>query len=624
MPENSAPGRDYSTAGRAVESTIKGVKITARGGQRAGRWVARNVGVARSRGGAGEIGMMRLLDLHALSCAGDTLVTMGLAGTVFFSVPTGEARGRVALYLLITMAPFALLAPVIGPLLDRFRHGRRYALALTMVGRAVLAWMISDHLSGIVLYPLAFGVLALSRAYGVARSAAVPRLLPPGLGLSEAGARASVFGTIAGAVVAPIGIAAIWIGHPWPLRIAAFVFICGMVVALRLPAKADSEAPEQLPRIFLLPNRESVKVLSGRLVVAALFNGAILRALYGFLTLFLAFSIKSGGLNTSLLGMHPSPTKALAYAVGGLGLGTFVATAIGSRVTIHRPTLVQAVGLAVVAVIGLIALIGYDLGLIILLCIATAIVSGLAKLSVDASIQERINEDVRASAFAHSETLLMLAFVAGGAVGLIPFPGQVGIGVAAAAMIVAALRSGIVAVAMRGERLVGEASSNDRTVPLGPESGNGTAANGAAAAGAGGSRDGERVYLPASGTPGSPTGHDANPPHGDGPGGDGRTVPMAPPQPTSPWPSAANAGSTHSGGLAPTKVEPGPAARASAATRPPTPKASRWRRFFGVDDRTVPVSAPSAPAPTKVLPRSDEDQPGYHLYRPSSGGQDAS
>ena len=59
--------------------------------------------------------MMRLLDLHAISCAGDTLITIGLAGTIFFNVPLGEARSKVALYLLITMVPFALLAPVVGP-----------------------------------------------------------------------------------------------------------------------------------------------------------------------------------------------------------------------------------------------------------------------------------------------------------------------------------------------------------------------------------------------------------------------------------------------------------------------------------------------------------------------------
>src|SRR5690242_1865467 len=106
--------------GKTVGYTIRGARATARGSGRAGRWVTRRVRFARTRGGAGEVGMMRLLDLHAASCAGDTLITMGLAGTVFFGVPAGEARGRVALYLLVTMAPFALLAPVVGPVLDRF------------------------------------------------------------------------------------------------------------------------------------------------------------------------------------------------------------------------------------------------------------------------------------------------------------------------------------------------------------------------------------------------------------------------------------------------------------------------------------------------------------------------
>src|SRR5262249_56685389 len=122
------------------------------------------------------------------------------------AVPAADAGARVALCLLVTMVPFALLAPVVGPVLDRFRHGRRFALAATMLGRAILAWVIADNLLGFGLYPAAFGVLALSKAYGVARSAAVPRLLPAGLGLSEAGARASVYGTLAGAIVAPLGV----------------------------------------------------------------------------------------------------------------------------------------------------------------------------------------------------------------------------------------------------------------------------------------------------------------------------------------------------------------------------------------------------------------------------------
>ena len=78
---------------------------------------------------------------------------------------------------------------------------------------------IAEHIGGYTLYPAAFGMLVLSRAYGVARSAAVPRLLPSGLGLSESGARASVFGTVAGAVAAPFGVAAVALGGAaWSLR----------------------------------------------------------------------------------------------------------------------------------------------------------------------------------------------------------------------------------------------------------------------------------------------------------------------------------------------------------------------------------------------------------------------
>ncbi len=250
--------------------------------------------------------MMRLFDLHAASCAGDTLITIGLAGTIFFNVPLGEARSKVALYLLVTMVPFALLAPVVGPMLDHFRHGRRYALAATMLGRAFLACVISDNLDTFGLYPAAFGVLALSRAYGVARSAAVPRLLPEGLGLSQAGARASVYGTVAGAIVAPIGLAAFWFGPQWPLRVASVIFLVGMVIALRLPPRADSDPPEAVPRPISHDLRRRTAGWRPAAVRAARHRDADRQRqparLYGFLLLFLAFAIKAGDLTTEVFG----------------------------------------------------------------------------------------------------------------------------------------------------------------------------------------------------------------------------------------------------------------------------------------------------------------------------------
>jgi MFS family permease len=463
-------GKILRVTGRGTRAVARGVRTTAAGTSRSSRWVTRNVRSARSRSGVGNAGMMRLFDLHAISCAGDTLVTIGLAGTIFFNVPAGEARGRVALYLLVTMVPFALLAPVVGPLLDRFRHGRRYALAATMIGRAFLAWVIADNLFGFGLYPAAFGVLALSRAYGVARSAAVPRLLPPGLGLSQAGARASVYGTVAGAIVAPIGAAAFWFGAQWPLRVATVIFLAGVIVALALPPRADSDPPEVVPKAFQLPWRHRVengdKILSGRLIVATLAGSACMRALYGFLLLFLAFAIRENDLPTAILGRELPEAGALALVGATLALGTFLATAIGTGLRIRRPVRLQAISLSVVAAFGAWAAVRFTLGAIVLFCLATAIASGLAKLAVDASIQERVPETVRASAFAHAETLLMLAWVAGGAFGLIPFDARVGVGVAAIGITTAAARASILARRLRGDLLRGRASSGAAAPPV--------------------------------------------------------------------------------------------------------------------------------------------------------------
>ncbi len=423
------------------------------GAVRTGRFTARTVGIARRRGGNNDPGMMRLLDLHGASCAGDTLVAIGLAGTVF-SAPSLEAeRGKVALYLLITMLPFAILAPVVGPLLDRFRHGRRYALAVTFLGRGFLAYLISDHLDSITLYVAAIGMLVLSRAYGVARSAAVPRVLPHGMGLSEAGARASAFGTLAGAVVVPLGLLGYLFGSQWTLRMSMIVFVIGMVVSLRLPQRTDSQPPQVLPRWFQLPGHRGAKVLTGRLVLASLAGSATMRALYGFLALHLAFSIQAGQQSTELIGVKLSQTYAVGLVAVALGLGTFLAVMVGTTLNIRRPALLQAVAISLgVLAVGAAALHS-SMFIVTMACLCTAIGSGLAKLAIDATIQDRIPEAVRASAFTHSETLLILAWVAGGGLGLIPFTGGTGLVFAAVFALFALARALLAAVRLGRERL---------------------------------------------------------------------------------------------------------------------------------------------------------------------------
>ncbi|WP_308201124.1 MFS transporter [Paractinoplanes maris] len=648
--------------GRTLGTSIKAARLLVRGSVRGGAWATRRVGTARAKGAANETGMIRLFDLHALSCAGDTLIAIGLAGTIFFNVPLGEARSKVALYLLITMVPFALLAPVVGPLLDHFRHGRRYALAATMLGRAFLAYVISDHLFGWGLYPAAFGVLALSRAYGVARSAAVPRLLPEGIGLSQVGARASVYGTFAGAVVAPIGLLAFKFGPQWPLRVAMIIFIVGMVVSLRLPPRADSEPPEAVPRpwrAMLRLGRGEDRPLSGKLVVAALVGSASLRLLYGFMLLFLAFVIMADQLSTTVLGNDIGRRGAVGLIGGALAVGTFVSTAVGTRLRIRRPLALQSTGLAVVAAAGVLTTLFYSLATVTLLALLVAIFSGIAKLAVDASIQERVPERLRASAFAHSETVLMIAWVLGGGIGIIPLPGRLGIALATVLAVLAAARAAYVATRLNNERLSGRADDPTTTDPTSDSTPRFTAGSPAEATSG----------SPPGPTSGSPARAAAGPNRESGPVRAATTTDRAAPpwsrpspetsaEPTDPWPEAPTVPTrTRSNNAPPRRSTPPPTqptrtgrseparpaedgtggspARDSrpVSDGPPTridsgePKKSWFGRRK--DKRAAaeppppragqPPVSPRAPIPAdQPKPDAALAPPGFHVYRPSS------
>jgi MFS family permease len=121
----------------------------------------------------------RLAWVHAISTLGDALVAVALAGTLFFAVPVAAARPRVALYLLLTVAPFAVVAPLLGRLLDGRSGAGRLALFAAMALRAALAALAVARTQSLLLYPLAFGLLVCSRAHGISRTAMVPELADP-------------------------------------------------------------------------------------------------------------------------------------------------------------------------------------------------------------------------------------------------------------------------------------------------------------------------------------------------------------------------------------------------------------------------------------------------------------
>jgi len=128
--------------------------------------------------------------------AAEAFLTIALAGTLFFTVSPDSARPRVALFLVLTMAPFAVVSPVLGPLMDRSRGGRRLFVVITCAGRAVLALMMAAHRHSLAIYPEAFGVLVLSKGYTVAKSSIVPATVDDDESLVAANARLALLAVV--------------------------------------------------------------------------------------------------------------------------------------------------------------------------------------------------------------------------------------------------------------------------------------------------------------------------------------------------------------------------------------------------------------------------------------------
>jgi len=118
----------------------------------------------------------RLALTQVLATAGDTLLTVSLAGTLFFSISPHAARGRVILYLLLTMGPFAVVAPLMGPMIDRSRGARKAMIVFSAVGRGVVCLIMARDVHSLLLFPEAFVMLVLSKVYLVTKGAIVPML----------------------------------------------------------------------------------------------------------------------------------------------------------------------------------------------------------------------------------------------------------------------------------------------------------------------------------------------------------------------------------------------------------------------------------------------------------------
>jgi hypothetical protein len=293
----------------------------------------------------------------------------------------------------------------------------------------------------IAIYPLALGLLVLSRAFGVARSAVIPRVTPPELTLVKVNSRMSFVNIVAGLVVAPLGLAIAHIpgvGYPWMLRACALVYLAGTLLSFNLPANVDSAAGERrvqdLARAEGEGDGEGVAAgRGGRLrralgaLPVALRGTCALRGLVGFLTIYMAFLLKSsGGTNAWLAALGASA-----------GIGSGLGVVIGGRLGRRKPEALLLIAMVMAGGGCVGAAVTYTRVTSLLATLLAMMAGSMGKLALDAVVQRDIPEDTRSSAFARSETALQLAWVLGGALGLVEMAGVLGFSLASGAMAVA-------------------------------------------------------------------------------------------------------------------------------------------------------------------------------------------
>lgn len=351
----------------------------------------------------------RLARAHAAAVAGDTLVTIALAGTLFFSIDVAEARGEVFLYLALTMAPFAVVAPLVGPALDRAEGGRRWMVVASSALRAVVCLLMIDHVDSLLLFPLAFLLLVLAKSYHVAKSALVPTVVRSHEGLVEANSKLALVSGIVGFVAAmPGGLLLSVGGSEWVLALAALVFAVGVAISWRVPKIQVAETPE---------SEDAKAELRGAGVLLAASAMALLRGIVGFLTFLLAFALRTDG----------SPTWHFGVVIALSGIGSFLGAAVAP--TLRRQTSEERLISGSLAVVAVLALLGTWLGSLpgaALVALSVGVGAACAKQAFDSIVQRDAPDANRGRSFARFETRFQLIWVGGALLGVVPMPTWVG------------------------------------------------------------------------------------------------------------------------------------------------------------------------------------------------------
>lgn len=360
---------------------------------------------------------------HAAMLGGEAAMVVALADSFFFDVDPAGARSRVLGFLLVSFAPFLLVAPAIGPAIDRVRGGRRMIVIGVAAFRIVLQLLMVQFADSVVLFPLVFLALVGQKTYTVSKSALVPAVVRSETELVEANSKLGVIAGVAGVVaVLPAAALQFGVGTPWTLLYGAVLFAVALYLAIGLPEElvVDPDRPSAATSTDTTPGIELGWVAM-----------LILRGAAGFMLFHLAFLFRGRPDDKTLLG------TAIALSSAGTMLGNTLAPRL--RRSLHEERML-VVALVAPAVLGLVAAVFGGASLGIALATAVGFAAAVGRLSFESIVQRDGPHSNRGQAFAQFETRFQLGWVVAAVIPvLLDLPGRAGYALVAAVFAAAAV-----------------------------------------------------------------------------------------------------------------------------------------------------------------------------------------
>lgn len=339
----------------------------------------------------------RLSITHAAMMAGDAAMVVALADSMFLSISPEEGRDKVLLFLVVSFAPFLLIAPLIGPFLDRVAGGRRSVIQVVACSRVVLSVLMAFLVDNLALFPLVFAALVLQKTYVISKSAIVPSVVRNQRELVEANSKLGMIAGLIGFVaVMPAGLIQVTIGSNGTLIYGAFVF--GYAVFASTFLSADVVASNEAGAAEMV-QLHSTSVLVGSIVMI------LLRASVGFMLFLMAFWLRTQSAGTAKFG----------FAVALAAIGTVIGNATASFIRRHLSEelmLFGSLGLSTIAAF-VAAVIG-GIPAMIGLAFALNLAASIGRLGFESMLQRDAPQANRGRAFALFETRFQFAWAIAG------------------------------------------------------------------------------------------------------------------------------------------------------------------------------------------------------------------